>query len=240
MNRRRFLIATTTVATALAGGAAPSLILPDALNTKDASAVSLEDAIKHARNRGKAVFGSTEVGPISLRTLPRWARILKNMRLEGPALQGCAQDEAKCNQNALKAWRKIIEEAKPLSRARKLNAVNHYFNRWPYKFDQEIYGTSEYWASPMEFMRRSGDCEDYAIAKFFALRQLGFRNDEMRIIILWDNIRALGHAVLAVYEKDDILILDSLSSAILSHWKYRQYVPQYSMNETMRWAHVKT
>jgi predicted transglutaminase-like cysteine proteinase len=61
----------------------------------------------------------------------------------------------------------------------------------------------------------------------------------MRVIILWDTIRAIGHAVLAVYEKDDILVLDSLSSRILSHWKYKQYVPQYSMNETTRWAHVK-
>jgi predicted transglutaminase-like cysteine proteinase len=121
----------------------------------------------------------------------------------------------------------------------KLRKVNQYFNRWPYKEDNEVYGMREYWASPTEFLRRSGDCEDFAIAKFFALRHLGIANEEMRVIILWDTIRAIGHAVLAVYEKDDILVLDSLSSRILSHWKYKQYVPQYSMNETTRWAHVK-
>ena len=50
-------------------------------------------------------------------------------------------------------------------------------------------------------MRMSGDCEDYAIAKFFALRQLGFGAEQMRIVILWDEIRGIGHAVLAVYQK---------------------------------------
>jgi predicted transglutaminase-like cysteine proteinase len=47
----------------------------------------------------------------------------------------------------------------------------------------------------------------------------------------------MGHAVLAVYALGDILILDSLTDLIFSHKKYRHYVPQYSMNETTRWAH---
>ena len=85
---------------------------------------------------------------------------------------------------------------------------------------------------------RSGDCEDYAIAKFFALRHLGFDNDSMRVVILWDQIRNIGHAVLAVYDGPQILILDNLNRMIVSHARYRHYIPQYSMNETTRWAHV--
>ncbi len=140
---------------------------------------------------------------------------------------------------ALPQWRRVLAATRGHERAHALRQVNRYFNRWPYKEDSEVYGMREYWASPMEFLRRSGDCEDFAIAKFFALRQLGLANEEMRVIIVWDRIRAIGHAVLAVYEKHDILILDSLTDRILSHWKYKQYVPQYSMNETTRWAHVR-
>ncbi len=44
--------------------------------------------------------------------------------------------------------------------------------------------------------------------------------------------------MLAVYLADDILILDSLSNLIVSHSRYQHYVPQVSMNETTRWAHV--
>ena len=131
-----------------------------------------------------------------------------------------------------------MKSAAPLDRMGQLHAVNRFFNRWPYKLDREIYGRSEYWATPAEFMVRSGDCEDYSIAKFFALRQLGLRNDEMRVVIIYDSLRALGHAVTAIYQDNDILILDSLSNLIVSHSRYKQYIPQYSMNETTRWAHV--
>ncbi|MDX1401026.1 MAG: transglutaminase-like cysteine peptidase [Kiloniellales bacterium] len=239
MHRRRFLIATTGAAAAVATGILPSALTPELIHTKDAFAVSLENILKQSKDRGKAIFGSTEVGSRSFKAIPKWARILKQMQVEGPALRRCTENSANCNQDAMKAWNRIILEAGPLSRPKKILNVNRYFNRWPYKLDREIYGTSEYWASPMEFMRRSGDCEDFAIAKFFALRHLGFKNEEMRIVILWDQIRAVGHAVLAVYIKDDILVLDSLSDVVLSHVKYKQYVPQYSMNETTRWAHVK-
>ena len=115
---------------------------------------------------------------------------------------------------------------------------NSYFNKQPYRQDSEVYGVNEYWATPDEFLRMSGDCEDYAIAKFFALRQLGFDAETMRIVILWDEIRGIGHAVLAVYQTDKILILDNLSELIVPHERYRHYIPQYSMNESSRWAHI--
>ncbi len=57
-------------------------------------------------------------------------------------------------------------------------------------------------------------------------------------MVLRDRIRGVGHAVLAVYLGDDILILGSLSSLIVSHSRYKHYVPQVSMNETTRWAHL--
>ncbi|MEE8500707.1 MAG: hypothetical protein V3S27_09045, partial [Kiloniellales bacterium] len=69
-------------------------------------------------------------------------------------------------------------------------------------------------------------------------RALGFNKDEMRVVILMDEIRGIGHAVLAIYQEDDILILDSLSNLILPHSRYKHYIPQYSMNETTRWAHI--
>lgn len=239
VNRRRFMITSATAACALAGGGIPGGVLGGFLAPRRAGAVTLEDAIESLPNRGRSIFGSTEVASRSFKALPQWRRVLQRMQIEGPALERCATTEEPCGRGPAQAWQRIIDAAHGLERTHKLRKVNQYFNRWPYKEDNEVYGMREYWASPTEFLRRSGDCEDFAIAKFFALRQLGIANEEMRVIILWDTIRAIGHAVLAVYEKDDILVLDSLSSRILSHWKYKQYVPQYSMNETTRWAHVK-
>lgn len=199
---------------------------------------TLADVIKGMQGSGTGLFGTQEFTSGSLKALPQWRRILQQMKSELPAFVGCAEQSKGCDTPARQAWRRLIKSAAPLDRMGQLHAVNRFFNRWPYKLDREIYGRSEYWATPSEFMVRSGDCEDYSIAKFFALRQLGLRNDEMRVVIIYDSIRALGHAVTAVYQDNDILILDSLSNLIASHLRYKQYIPQYSMNETTRWAHV--
>lgn len=181
---------------------------------------------------------SNEFRSESLDGLPQWTRVL-DVTGRGNAFERCVADDRQCTSPTLKSWRTLIHSATGLSRREKIKVVNEFFNRWPYKRDPEVYGVSEYWATPDEFMARSGDCEDYSIAKYFALRQLGFAKEDLRVVILMDRIRAIGHAVLAVYHEGDILILDSLSNLITSHERYRHYVPQYSMNETTRWSHVR-
>ncbi len=187
---------------------------------------------------GDALFGTLEFTGASLQALPQWRRILGGMAEESAAMLGCTADSANCTSPALRSWRELQLSAHSQGRKDKLHAVNRFFNRWPYKSDSEAFGRREFWASPIMFMSRSGDCEDYAIAKYFALRQLGFTKEELRIVVLYDRIRNVGHAVLAVYDGNDILILDSLSNLITTHTRYRHYIPQYSMNETTRWAHV--
>ena len=231
VNRRAFLCGATALAcAALAGGAVPAgaQSLADLVATANATANATADGL----------FGTKEFTNPSLKALPQWARILERVHATGPAFASCRKDPGKCTSAAARAWQELQQTAAPLGRMEKLHAVNRFFNRWPYKTDREIYGRREVWASPEEFLVRSGDCEDFAIAKFFALRQLGFGNGELRIVVIYDQIRAIGHAVLAVYDPTDILILDSLSDFIGSHTRYRHYIPQYSMNETTRWAHV--
>lgn len=187
---------------------------------------------------GDALFGTLEFTSASLQALPQWRRIVDHMATESAAMAACTADAKKCTSAALRSWRELQLQARQLNPMDRLRTVNEFFNRWPYKSDDEAFGRREYWASPTDFMIHAGDCEDYAIAKYFALRQLGFAKEELRIVVLYDRIRNVGHAVLAVYQDDDILILDSLSNFIAAHTRYRHYIPQYSMNETSRWAHI--
>ncbi|MGH6947703.1 MAG: transglutaminase-like cysteine peptidase [Kiloniellales bacterium] len=184
------------------------------------------------------MFSTQEFRSDSLKALPQWARVIASMRREWPGYRRCADDAKACDSTALKSWRELIVAARGLDRVHQIDTVNRFFNRWPYKSDKEIYGVREYWATPTEFLSRSGDCEDYSIAKYYALRALGFEPESLRVVILMDRIRGIGHAVLAVYTGSDILILDSLSDLIVSHSRYKHYIPQYSMNETTRWAHL--
>lgn len=186
----------------------------------------------------RAIFGSREFKAASLQGLPQWQRVLRKMQRQREGYLRCSQDASACETEAQKAWRQVVLQAAAASPEQRLNVVNRYFNQLPYRLDNEVYGVNEYWATPEEFLRMSGDCEDYAIAKFFALRQLGFAAEALRIVILWDEIRGIGHAVLAVYQPQGIVILDNLSELIVSHDRYKHYIPQYSMNESSRWAHV--
>ena len=207
---------------------------------RPAAAQTLADLIQTSKQAqgGGALFGSVELKSDSLKGLPQWTRVLDAVAKDRKAFDDCTADASLCTSPILKHWRNIITTATALPRGERIKAVNDFFNRWPYKLDREVYGVSEYWATPTEFMTRSGDCEDFAIAKYFALRKLGFKKEELRVVILMDTIRGIGHAVLAFYTKDEILVLDSLSNLILPHSRYKHYVPQYSMNETTRWAHI--
>jgi predicted transglutaminase-like cysteine proteinase len=231
LDRRSFLRHAAIVT-----GAAASGLLLDAWR-QEAAAQSLNDFLGSAGNAGQALFGSTEISSKNLKALPQWARVLAKMKSERKAFRACLNSMDACTSAGLRSWREVTAASKGKPQLEVLKVVNRYFNRWPYKVDIELYGVSEFWATPQEFMKRSGDCEDYSIAKFFALRDLGFTNDQLRLVIVKDRIRRIGHAVLAVYAMNDILILDSLTDSIFSHRKHQHYVPQYSMNETTRWAH---
>ena len=63
-------------------------------------------------------------------------------------------------------------------------------------------------------------------------------SDGDRIVLLKDNIRNIAHAVLAVKLNDESYILDNMSDLVLPHIKYEHYIPQYSVNEFYRWAHI--
>ena len=61
---------------------------------------------------------------------------------------------------------------------------NRYANDKDYVLDLDHYGVDDYWAVPREFLPLGGDCEDYAITKYFSLRWLGFTGDELRVVIV--------------------------------------------------------
>ncbi len=191
-----------------------------------------------AAKDGNGLLGSVEIRSDSLKGLPQWTRVISAMRTAGPAFNNCAANAANCTTSVLKQWRSIVVAAKALPYEERFKSVNKAFNAWPYKQDIELWGVREYWETPKEFISRSGDCEDYSIAKYYALRNAGYSKDELRVVALRDKIRGFGHAVLAVYSGGEIYILDNLSMIVASHTRYKHYQPQVSMNETSRWAHV--
>lgn len=171
-----------------------------------------------------------------LKNMPKWQRVVaaeQRSRTFDGDLSRLMRD------SVYKQWTQLVDRVSGASVLDKAKAVSAFFNRWPYRTDQDVYKVADYWATPAEFMKNSGDCEDYAITKFYALAKLGVPPESMRIVALKDTIRNLAHAVLVVYTNNDAYVLDNLTDMVLTHARYQHYNPQYSVNEVYRWAHVR-
>jgi predicted transglutaminase-like cysteine proteinase len=174
----------------------------------------------------------------SLKALKAWLTLISKAREQVDSFNECTSSKAGCTA-AARSWQQLQNSAENLEPQKQLKLVNQFFNRWPYRLDLEVYEQSDYWATPKEFMQFSGDCEDYSISKYFALRQIGYPANRLRIVVLKDNIRNLAHAVLAVYQGEQIYILDNISDLVLPQERFRHYQPHYSVNEEYRWAHMQ-
>lgn len=171
-----------------------------------------------------------------LKSLQQWNRIMQAMKAGKNKLSAVLPASGKNNAKASwEAFRNSIKDEPLMEKLKKLNA---HFNKYPYRLDQEVWGQADYWATPAEFALKSGDCEDYSITKYYALRELGVPAEDLRIVALKDRIRGIGHAVLVVYAEGTAWVLDNQTDLVLSHDRYSHYLPQYSVNEFNRWAHV--
>lgn len=121
-----------------------------------------------------------------------------------------------------------------------IERVNRYVNGIAYRSDLSNWGRNDRWVSPSEFFARGGDCEDYAIAKYFALRSLGISKDDLRILIVWDRLNNRQHAVLLVNTKGEHWFLDSRRQVVRPWKDAEHYQPLYSVHDGFLWFLVPT
>ncbi len=140
----------------------------------------------------------------------------------------------------LSGWHKFVvnaAERTPADEVALLTRVNDFVNVQPYASDADHWRSEDYWATPAEFYgSNGGDCEDYAIAKFFALKELGVASDKMRIVyaMAWQGNRAQPHMVLAYYATPGAtpMILDNnIRSDVVPATQRPDLVPVYSFND---------
>lgn len=115
-----------------------------------------------------------------------------------------------------------------------LQIVNDRLNRVPYREDKIHWGTEDYWATPAESVASNGgDCEDYAIAKYYLLKELGVPIERLRITYVKAARINQAHMVLAYYAQPDAepLILDNLENQIRPASDRPDLVPVYSFND---------
>jgi predicted transglutaminase-like cysteine proteinase len=187
------------------------------------------------------LFGSLEFRAGSLAAIPEWTAVLDRVAAERAGLAACDERPAGCASPAVAAWRAELRTLRGRPALEQLAAVNAFVNHAvAWQADLDNYGVSDHWASPVEFLGGTGDCEDFAITKFVSLLDLGWPNEDIRLVVVNDALRDIPHAVVAVRLEGQTWILDSLMDIVLTHDKISQYTPHYSVNLTDRWAHLVT
>jgi predicted transglutaminase-like cysteine proteinase len=115
-----------------------------------------------------------------------------------------------------------------------LSSVNTFFNRLPFLSDLSHWGIEDYWATPAETLASNGaDCEDFSIAKYFTLKELGVPIERLRITYVKAVRLNQAHMVLAYYPLPDAvpLILDNLEDRVSLATERSDLIPVYSFND---------
>nr|WP_304414198.1 transglutaminase-like cysteine peptidase [Photobacterium atrarenae] len=136
------------------------------------------------------------------------------------------------------AWRHLLADAVQLQEQEKLEKVNRFFNQLYFVDDIELWGQKDYWATPLEFLgSNAGDCEDFSIAKYFSLRELGIADSKLRLVYVKAIEINQFHMVVAYYPTPtaEPLLLDNLDGEIKKASKRKDLLPIYSFNGSRLW-----
>jgi len=180
---------------------------------------------------------SHEIRSANIRVFAKWRAALQRYSEER-----VRESARTCKATFFKAchykdWEKFLDEIRRDDKWDQLAAVNRYMNTRRYISDSRNWGVKDYWATPGEFMARSGDCEDFAIAKYLSLRRLGWSDDALRVAVVRDLSLNVNHAVLIVYFDGRTWLLDNQIGRVVETESVRHYRPVFSINEKYWWRH---
>lgn len=136
--------------------------------------------------------------------------------------------------NRIEEWNTLINSSLNDEDSKKLTAVNRFFNRQlRFVDDNQNWHQNDYWATPIEaLIKGAGDCEDYAIAKYFTLRRLGIPSEKLRITYVKALRYNQAHMVLTYYDTPNTmpLVLDNLIGEIRPASQRKDLLPVYAFN----------
>jgi predicted transglutaminase-like cysteine proteinase len=164
----------------------------------------------------------------------------------GRALHAMSQRFGAPAAQSLRDWEAMLTDARTIPEEDRLRRVNAFFNgRIQFENDSKVWGQADYWATPLETIGQgAGDCEDFAIAKYFTLKELGVPVERMRLTYVKARIGGpeskltQAHMVVTYYATPDAdpLVLDNLITDIRVASRRPDLVPVFSFNSEGLWV----
>lgn len=147
--------------------------------------------------------------------LRKWRTVTRALQSEQRTLARCREQADSCPAEA-KRFLALIDRALAREGRERIAEINRAINLVIRPVDDMTqYGVEEFWASPLKtFAAGAGDCEDYAIAKYTALREMGVAASDLRLVVVKDHSARDYHAVAAIRHKGSWIILDNRTFAL--------------------------
>jgi predicted transglutaminase-like cysteine proteinase len=161
----------------------------------------------------------------------QWADLQSRIQSEQETLAACRADFAECPA-AARQFLQIVELGRQRQGRARLAEINRAvnFSIRPVS-DWAQYGVADFWSSPLVTLSAgAGDCEDYAVLKYVALREAGLAPNNLRLLIVYDPRRRTNHAVVAVHLDAEWLILDSHTLIMVTSSDARYYRPLFVLD----------
>ncbi len=189
-----------------------------------------QPAVTEAPARGTEPFGLFPFRAPEGLPSRKWRGVESDIIKEEKVLERCRADADGCPSYAAQFLR-LIDAVKSKSGRAQLDEANRGVNaaiRYVTDFSQ--YGEADRWSAPLAtFATAKGDCEDYAIAKYVALRDAGFPIDDLRVVLVRDRAIRQDHAVLAARLDGRWLILDSLRAELIEDSRLPNFTPIFAI-----------
>lgn len=133
----------------------------------------------------------------------------------------------------------LISRNRMVSREEQVAAVNVWVNHnLSYVADRTSHGQSDRWLSVSQSLTSGrGDCEDFAIAKYQILRELGFEEQDIYMVVGREISVRLDHAIVAVRMNDGFLIMDNVTDRVLTESEMVDFLPTFSFSSSHTWIH---
>jgi predicted transglutaminase-like cysteine proteinase len=190
-----------------------------------------------AAQAGQAFSGYAEIALRTGPNFPKWQLVRERLNIEAEAVGRCLGEQP-CGSPVAEELADELRDLASEPALEQAKAVHWLVNTRPYREDQQQFGRSDVWQTPFSFWRQGGDCEDFAIAKYMALRALGFADSQLRLTILSGEAGRDVHAVLLIEVGEEWYVADNLLYSLRRLSRYDNWKPIFSVSEAGAWRYV--
>jgi predicted transglutaminase-like cysteine proteinase len=201
-------------------------------------AAALQTTAMPAEAQAQRAFPSySEIALRPGNVFPKWQLVSQGLREETGVVERCMV-AGDCGSEAAEEIASELQGLSAEPRLKQAETVHRIMNAKPYREDRRQFGRGDVWQTPFAFWEHGGDCEDYAIAKYMALRVLGFSEDQLRLTVMTSRSRGEVHAVLLVEVDGAWHVADNLRRGLRRLDGYDGWTPIYSVSDAGAWRYV--